>query len=175
MTDQFRAFLDGLSTRGGSCLSCLSEMYSESALTVLRYLNQIGISSRQGTCGGRPSAPTRATAHSQLVWPGSCQNTRAASLAPTAPGSRITERVPDIAPARRQSRAEGSRLCWRPHTDALVSDPRPILHSGGWSTLRTLALTFLPPAVEYDRLAVSHSPASSEKRAPTWRGTGNTW
>jgi len=50
MTDQFRAFLDGLSTRGGSCLSCLSEMYSESALTVLRYLNQIGISSRQGTC-----------------------------------------------------------------------------------------------------------------------------
>ena len=24
-----------------------------------------------------------------------------------------------------------SRLCWRPHTDALVSDPRPILHSGG--------------------------------------------
>ena len=29
---------------------CLSEMYSESALTVLRYLNEIGISSRQGTC-----------------------------------------------------------------------------------------------------------------------------
>jgi len=27
-----------------------SEMYSESALTVLRYLNEIGISSRQGTC-----------------------------------------------------------------------------------------------------------------------------
>ena len=50
MRDQFRAFLDGLSTRGGYCLTCLSERYSESALTVLRYLSDIGISSRQGTC-----------------------------------------------------------------------------------------------------------------------------
>jgi len=50
MRDQFRAFLNDLSTRGGYCLSCLSEMYSESALTVLRYLSEIGIPSRQGTC-----------------------------------------------------------------------------------------------------------------------------
>jgi DNA-directed RNA polymerase specialized sigma24 family protein len=46
----FRVFLDGLSARGGYCLSCLSEMYSESASTVSRYLDEIGISRRQGTC-----------------------------------------------------------------------------------------------------------------------------
>jgi hypothetical protein len=50
MNDLFRTFLDGVSTRGGFCLGCLSEMYSESALTVIRYLNEIGISSRRGTC-----------------------------------------------------------------------------------------------------------------------------
>ena len=52
--DQFQLFLDGLSTRGGSraayCLNCLSEMYFESALTVATYLDEFGISSRQGTC-----------------------------------------------------------------------------------------------------------------------------
>ena len=48
--DQFRAFLDSLSIRGGYCLGCLSEMYSESALTVFRYLNEVGLSSGQGTC-----------------------------------------------------------------------------------------------------------------------------
>jgi DNA-directed RNA polymerase specialized sigma24 family protein len=51
--DKFRSFLEGLSalsTRGGYCLSCLSEMYSESALNVSRYLNEIGISSRQAAC-----------------------------------------------------------------------------------------------------------------------------
>jgi len=54
MRDQFRLFLNGLSTRGRShgayCLDCLSEMYSESSLTVARYLDEVGISSRQGTC-----------------------------------------------------------------------------------------------------------------------------
>ena len=50
MRDQFRAFLNELSTRGGYCLSCLSEMYSESALTVARYLSEGGISSRQAIC-----------------------------------------------------------------------------------------------------------------------------
>ena len=50
MNDLFRAFLDGLSTRGDYCLGCLSEMYSESVLTVARYLSEIGIASRQGTC-----------------------------------------------------------------------------------------------------------------------------
>jgi DNA-directed RNA polymerase specialized sigma24 family protein len=52
--DQFRLFLNGLSTRGRSggayCLDCLSEMYSEPSLTVARYLDEVGISSRQGTC-----------------------------------------------------------------------------------------------------------------------------
>ena len=50
MSDAFRMFLRGLSTRGGYRLSCLSEMHSESALTVSRYLNEIGISSRPDTC-----------------------------------------------------------------------------------------------------------------------------
>jgi hypothetical protein len=50
MRDQFRAFLNDLSTRGGYCLGCLSEMYSASALMVARCLNGIGISSRQATC-----------------------------------------------------------------------------------------------------------------------------
>jgi hypothetical protein len=53
MRDQFRLFLDGLSThgrrRGAYCLSCLSEMYFESVLTVARYLDDFGISSRQDT------------------------------------------------------------------------------------------------------------------------------
>ena len=54
MRHQFQLFLDGLSTRGASrgayCLNCLSEMYFESALDVARYLDEFGISSRQGTC-----------------------------------------------------------------------------------------------------------------------------
>jgi DNA-directed RNA polymerase specialized sigma24 family protein len=54
MTHQFQLFLDGLSTRGASrgayCLNCLSKMYFESALDVARYLDEFGISSRQGTC-----------------------------------------------------------------------------------------------------------------------------
>ena len=55
MRDQFQLFLDGLSTppaglAGAYCLSCLSEMYLDSALTVARYLDEFGISSRQGTC-----------------------------------------------------------------------------------------------------------------------------
>ncbi len=50
MRDEFRVFLSGVSARGAYCLSCLSEMYSESARTVSRYLNEIGISSRHGTC-----------------------------------------------------------------------------------------------------------------------------
>ena len=55
MRDQFQLFLDGLSTRwarlaGAYCLSCLSEMYSDSALTCGEYWDEFGISGRQGTC-----------------------------------------------------------------------------------------------------------------------------
>jgi hypothetical protein len=50
VSDTFRTFLNGVSIRGGYCLSCLSRMYSESAPTVARLLSEIGISSRQATC-----------------------------------------------------------------------------------------------------------------------------
>ena len=50
MGDEFRGFLDGVSARGGYCLSCLSDMYFASALRVAGYLNEMGISSRPGTC-----------------------------------------------------------------------------------------------------------------------------
>ena len=50
MNNLFRAFLNGASARGGYCLDCLSEMYGEPARSVTRYLSEIGISGRHGTC-----------------------------------------------------------------------------------------------------------------------------
>jgi hypothetical protein len=50
MNDLFRTFLDGVSARGGYCLGCLSEMYGEPARTVTRYLSEIEVSGRLGTC-----------------------------------------------------------------------------------------------------------------------------
>jgi len=39
-----------VSARGGYCLDCLSEMYGEPARTVTRYLSEIEVSGRLGTC-----------------------------------------------------------------------------------------------------------------------------
>jgi hypothetical protein len=50
MSDLFRAFLTGVSARGGYCLKCLSEIYGEPSTTVTGYLGAIGISGRQATC-----------------------------------------------------------------------------------------------------------------------------
>ena len=50
MTDLFRAFLAGVSARGGYCLDCLSEIYGEPSTTVTGYLSEMGISGRQATC-----------------------------------------------------------------------------------------------------------------------------
>ena len=50
MTDLFRAFLNSVSARGGYCLDCLSEIYGEPARTVTRYLSEIEIPGRLGTC-----------------------------------------------------------------------------------------------------------------------------
>jgi hypothetical protein len=50
MTDLFRAFLKGVSTRGGYCLDCLSEIYGEPAKAVSGYLSAMGLSGRQAKC-----------------------------------------------------------------------------------------------------------------------------
>ncbi len=50
MNNLFRSFLGGVSARGGYCLDCLSEMYGEPARTVTRYLSEIQVSGRLGTC-----------------------------------------------------------------------------------------------------------------------------
>jgi hypothetical protein len=50
MNDLFRTFLDGVSARGGYCRDCLSEMFGEPARTVTRYLSEIEVSGRLGTC-----------------------------------------------------------------------------------------------------------------------------
>jgi len=39
-----------VSARGAYCLDCLSEMYGEPARTVSRYLSEIQVSGRLGTC-----------------------------------------------------------------------------------------------------------------------------
>jgi hypothetical protein len=48
-SDQFNRFMDGL-PRGGYCLDCLSQMYSEPAVAIRGYLGEIGVSGRQATC-----------------------------------------------------------------------------------------------------------------------------
>jgi len=50
MNNLFRTFLNGVSARGGYCLDCLSDMYGEPARTVTRYLSEIQVSGRLGTC-----------------------------------------------------------------------------------------------------------------------------
>jgi hypothetical protein len=50
MNNLFRAFLNGVSARGGYCLDCLSEMYGEPAKAVTGYLSAMGISGRLGAC-----------------------------------------------------------------------------------------------------------------------------
>ena len=50
MNDLFRQFLDGVSARGRYCLDCLGEMYGEPAKRVARYLSEMGVSGRLGTC-----------------------------------------------------------------------------------------------------------------------------
>jgi len=54
-SDQFNRFMDGL-PRGGYCLDCLSQMYSEPGAAIRGYLDEIGVSGRQAACancGGR--------------------------------------------------------------------------------------------------------------------------
>jgi hypothetical protein len=48
-SDQFNRFMDGL-PRGGYCLDCLSQMYSEPAVAIRGFLDEIGASGRQATC-----------------------------------------------------------------------------------------------------------------------------
>jgi hypothetical protein len=36
--------------RGGFCLDCLSQMYSEPAVAIRGYLDDIGVSGHQATC-----------------------------------------------------------------------------------------------------------------------------
>jgi hypothetical protein len=50
MSDLFRTFLNAVSLRGGYCLNCLSEIYGEPEKTVTRYLNEIQVSGRLGSC-----------------------------------------------------------------------------------------------------------------------------
>ena len=50
INSEFRAFLAGVSARGGYCLDCLSEIYGEPSTTVTGYLSEIGISARQDRC-----------------------------------------------------------------------------------------------------------------------------
>jgi hypothetical protein len=45
-SDQFHRFMDGL-PRGGFCLDCMSQMYSEPAAAIRGYLDEIGVSGRQ--------------------------------------------------------------------------------------------------------------------------------
>jgi len=48
-SDQFHRFMNGLQ-RGGYCLDCLSQMYSEPAAAISGYLGEIGVSGDQAAC-----------------------------------------------------------------------------------------------------------------------------
>jgi hypothetical protein len=67
MNNLFRTFLNGVSARGGDCLDCLSDMYGEPARTVTRYLSEIQVSGRLGTCTNcdeeREGVPQRVPGH----------------------------------------------------------------------------------------------------------------